>query len=371
MPLTVLLDVDDTLRMTQQNPEGERFRALNQTLVDELKAYGVKEVYFLTNMDLSDSDPNNRELQSDVERMTRKIIIEELQRQGIRVKAVLTVADVAYGKGPGAAFRDLYTAAYATKSKDDHQVYQTRWRDYASQPYNAAEVKPTREEQAAFQKEQAFRYFLAHMSDEELGTVLYVDDDISCLQKIDSVAQARQLPIKMITIKPDHYQTEEERTKYKLLLQDAHPFGVVLHHYRNFVGNYFFSTHNSTGLLAAEGFIKQVNKLSNPEERDTKIIQFLTEGEDTKQDLHSFRTILLAYLLGKDIKSDTQLKEVAKNYSAHLSSYRQQISVVSTTSTTLSEEDFHVMDVNEHAASLTASEADYSGDIPDSPKFPL
>lgn len=368
MPLTVLLDVDDTLRMTHQNDEGGRYRELNQALVDGLKASGVKEVYFLTNMDLSDSAPSNRAAQSDEERMTRKIIIDELQRQGIKVKAVLTVADVAYGKGPGAAYKDLYTAAYVTKKKEEHLAYQQRWHAYASQPYDAVEVKPQREEQAAFQKEQAFRYFLAHMSDDELGTLLYVDDDISCLQKVDEVAQARRIPMKLISVKPDHYQTEEERAKYKLLLQDAHPFGGVLAHYRNFVGNYFFSTHNSTGLLAAEGFIKQVNKLAEPEERAAKIIEFLSQGEHSTQDLHSFRTILLAHLLGKDIKQDTQLKAVAKNYAEHVNSYRQQVSPVATPSSSFSGEDG--IKINVDSASLTSSgSGDFSGEIPDSPKL--
>ncbi|MDR3504038.1 MAG: hypothetical protein P4L79_15825 [Legionella sp.] len=368
MPLTVLLDVDDTLRMTHQSAEGGRYRALNQTLVDGLKASGVKEVYFLTNMDLSDSAPSNREVQTDEERMTRKILIDELQRQGIKVKAVLTVADVAYGKGPGAAYKDLYTAAYATKKKEDHQTYQTRWHAYASQPYDTATVKPTREEQAAFQKEQAFRYFLAHMSDEELGTLLYADDDISCLQKIDSVAQARQIPMKLIVIKPVEYQTVEEQAKYKLLLQDANPFGAVLAHYRNFVGSYSFSTHNPKGLQTAEGFIKQFNKLTDPEERSMKIIEFLEQGKHSTQNLHSFKSILLAHLLGKDIKQDAQLKEVGDNYAAHVNAYRQQITAVATSSTSLSED--ALIESNDDIAGLTASESDdFPGEIPESPKF--
>lgn len=370
MPLTVLLDVDDTLRMVNQNAEGERYRELNQALVDSLKASGVREVYFLTNMDLSDSSPSNREVQSDAVRMTRKIIIDELQRQGIKVKAVLTVADVAYNKGPGAAYKDLYTAAYATKKKEDHQAYQQRWQAYASQPYNALEVKPKGEEQAAFQKEQAFLYFLEckRKSHEDLGTLFYADDDISCLLKIDSVAQAHQIPMKLIHIKPDDYQIAEEIAKYNLLLQDANPLGAVLAHYRNFVGSYSFSTHNPKGLEIAEGFIKKFNKLTDPEERSTSIIEFLAQGKHSTLKMHSFKTILLAHLLGKDIKQDEQLKEVGDNYAAHVNSYRQQIAAVATSSSSLSEEG--LVEGRESIASLTDSESDDFYEISESPKFP-
>ncbi|MFJ1267602.1 hypothetical protein ACD661_03405 [Legionella lytica] len=356
MPLTVLLDVDLTLRMLHFNDDGTRYRELNQALVDELKASGVKEVYFLTNMDLSDSDPNIRSQQNDKERMTRKILIDELQLQGIKVKAVLTVADIAYGKGPGAAYKDLYTAAYATKKKEEHQVYQQRWHDYSSKPYEAVAMKPKGDEMAGFQKEEAFRYFLAHMSDEELGTLIYADDDMSCLQKVDAIAQARHLPMKLIPVKPEDYQTEEERAKYKLLLQDAHPFGTVLAHYRTFVGSYFFSTHNATGLVTAEGFIKEINRLTDPEARAAKIIGFLAHGEHSPHDLHSFRTILLSALLEKDIRQDEQLEEVAHNYSTYLDAYRQKISATAIASTSVSEGD--VID-----------RASLSQEIPDSPKI--
>lgn len=207
------------------------------------------------------------------------------------------------------------------------------------------------------------------MSDEQLGTLLYADDDISCLQKIDSVAQARHIPMKLIVVKPEHYHTEEERAKYKLLLQDANPFGPVLAHYRNFIGSYFFSTHNAKGLVTAEGFIKQVNKLSDQDARSAMITEFLTQGEYSKQDRHSFRTLLLAHLLGKDIKQDSELKEVANNYTAHLSSYRQQVVAVATSSTSLSGED--LVESRKIISSLTDSEShDFSDEIPKSPKFP-
>ncbi|CDZ76421.1 hypothetical protein BN59_00690 [Legionella massiliensis] len=95
----MLLDVDETLLY-----RGEH---LNQALLDSLKAQGITDVCFFTNMDLGDI-PHYRQ------RVTRHRIIAEMERQGFNVLKVITSADPGYLdengqlKPIGSAYDELY-----------------------------------------------------------------------------------------------------------------------------------------------------------------------------------------------------------------------------------------------------------------------
>ncbi|CEK09579.1 hypothetical protein [Legionella hackeliae] len=79
MAIRYLLDVDYTLMLTR---EGKA--VFNQTLIDELKRFGVQEVDFLTKMDM---------VSADFGKALRVELIEHLEKNGIRVGKVLTTKD--------------------------------------------------------------------------------------------------------------------------------------------------------------------------------------------------------------------------------------------------------------------------------------
>ncbi|ASQ47106.1 hypothetical protein [Legionella clemsonensis] len=84
MTIRYLLDVDYTLMVTSF---GSTF--YNQNLINELKRVGVKEVDFLTKMDVFATSPN---------KPLRVELINHLEKNGIRVRSVLTTLDTMFIK---------------------------------------------------------------------------------------------------------------------------------------------------------------------------------------------------------------------------------------------------------------------------------
>ncbi|CDZ77430.1 hypothetical protein BN59_01713 [Legionella massiliensis] len=96
------LDVDDTLLYNSSD--------INQALLDSLRAQGVTDVYFFTNMDIKDVSYYGRELVPT----SRYEIIKRMEAQGFTVHGVITSADPGYYdengqvKPIGSAFNELY-----------------------------------------------------------------------------------------------------------------------------------------------------------------------------------------------------------------------------------------------------------------------
>ncbi|WED41929.1 hypothetical protein [Legionella cardiaca] len=329
MPLTVLLDVDETLRMktTETTEDGQRVYELNQALLDQLKMHAVTEINLFTNMTLTDISSSDQE----EEHITRAFLIRKLEEQGFKVNLVMTPADVGYQKGLGAAYRDIYVPTYeqynaATKWQDKEAIIRKNSPEYAKHGeaiYDEESRKLQTEEKAGYQKAKLFEYFIQEnkKNNVDIGTVLYFDDDPVCLKWVAEVA-ARE-GIKLVTNQVDPTKIEEsgKAIREASLIANVHKAVNGYKTHTQGIIFSFFHRHGSTGVNRAQDFVDSLAKIVDPIQQQQAIVNYLSNSKNGNTHPHSFRTMLLATLIGKE-HSNKDLKEVSKNFHNLLANYK-------------------------------------------------
>lgn len=175
-----LCDVDNTLLKGQAD--------FNTGLLQSLKKAGIKDIFLFTNMSLA----GVTEKIADSRTMSRPELVNELKFQGFKVHAVITPADLAYNKGLGKAYEDIYLPQHNRIEKEN--LTENNYRD---EQFIAAEKKFTElknecnseiAEKKGYVSEKSLmiEYFRENKPDWVESAVFFDDADA----QVESVAQA-------------------------------------------------------------------------------------------------------------------------------------------------------------------------------------
>lgn len=210
----VLLDIDDTLRITTTDTDGNRIRLLNEMLVSELVSQGLTDVYLFSNMGLEDIES----ICEQPSRLSRKQLINTLRAKGLTVHCVITPPDPVYAKGIGAAFDHIYMSGYNKKLRDSlYKNETTQFNTLAGQlipEQELAELTP--DNKAARQKRRMFEYFMKNKP-AEITSLMYFEDNQACINEVSNAAADLNTRITACKVDPKILLNSPELEKQKYI----------------------------------------------------------------------------------------------------------------------------------------------------------
>lgn len=199
-----VLDIDDTVKIARMLSDGRIF-GINKNIVDELKSKQIEDLYFLSNMDLSDMGHGRvPSLPKSYPYVTRMALVQFFESNGFTVHGVITAADLVYQQGPGAAYRDHYIPAYKEcvlnpsayaanrKSPDSYESRFNRLLEDATALHGEIAGK---KQLAALNKAKMFAY-LKEILPDIFSHIAYYEDDVTCinaLRQIDSTIECNHV----------------------------------------------------------------------------------------------------------------------------------------------------------------------------------
>lgn len=194
-----LLDIDGTAKIARNLAAG-RVYGVHKIILEDLNRKNIKDLYFFSNMDLSDISQNNVfSVPGLYPSITRWRLVQFFESNGFIVHGVITPADVIYKKGLGAAYRDFYVPAYKEYSADP-SAYAGNRRDAESHEskYNrisAALVELhgdsiDHKQKASLNKARMYEYFKELVDGKEFTEIEYYEDDETCIDAIQKIDQS-------------------------------------------------------------------------------------------------------------------------------------------------------------------------------------
>lgn len=151
-------------------------KGLNQQLLDQLKSLRLRELYIL---DDEINDFSELQRTDNPRETTRKALIDQLIKQGFKVRAVITAADLGYKKPPGEAFDQTYYPAFDAMVKQQKNNFDDRNAKFKE---CCAVLKDTN---PAARKKAIMGHFLEQ--NKNISSVLYFDNDAESIQAVKSL----------------------------------------------------------------------------------------------------------------------------------------------------------------------------------------